>query len=106
MLRDAVISLFHYYALKQRYRVIPDALNPLEGLAQDHVGRGIEKPHYQAFASALIETVIDIDPDTDSEPGDDDPVRIAWKTVVDPGALFMEARVTAIEKEISGGTGA
>lgn len=98
LLRDAVIGLFQFYALKQTYREIPVSLNPLEGLAQQHVGRNIENSHYLAFVRALIETVISIDPDTDSSPGDDDPVREAWKAVVEPGALFMETRVAELRR--------
>jgi hemoglobin-like flavoprotein len=98
LLRDAVINLLQFYALKQTHREIPASLNPLEGLAQQHAGRNIENSHFPAFARALIDTVIEIDPATDSRPGDDDPIRDAWKAVIEPGALFMETRVADLNK--------
>jgi hypothetical protein len=51
------------------------------------------------FAGALIDTIANVDEAVNRDLAEDDPVRRAWKTVIEPGTTYLERRVASLRAQ-------
>jgi serine/threonine protein kinase len=98
LLKQAVLFLFTYFEEKDELdsssyyeQAEPNILSRIAEIHDRH-NKDIPPNMYPAFVDALINTVIDFDPNCKDSKKNSDIVKEAWKKVLEPGVEYMKRK--------------